>query len=58
MSIKETLLLVKILLSNNILIIEKHCNLEKITKTVYIIAIPLKLIGSTGSPVCAIAIEE
>ena len=49
----------KILLSNNILIIENLCNLEKINRSRFtLVAIPLKLIGSTGSPVRAIGIEE
>jgi arylformamidase len=48
----------KILLSNNILIIENLCNLEKINRNRFtLVAIPLKLIGSTGSPVRAIGIE-
>jgi kynurenine formamidase len=41
-----------------ILIIENLCNLEKINRNRFtLVAIPLKLIGSTGSPVRAIGIE-
>jgi kynurenine formamidase len=50
-------LLVKILIMY-ILIIENLCNLEKINRNRFtLMAIPLKLIGSTGSPVRAIGIE-
>jgi kynurenine formamidase len=44
------------LLSNGILILENLCNLEKISKVGFkLIVLPLKLKGSTGSPVRAIA---
>jgi kynurenine formamidase len=46
-----------ILLSNNILIVENLCNLEKISGVYFkLIVLPLKLRGATGSPVRAIAI--
>jgi arylformamidase len=48
----------KILLSNNILIIENLCNLEKFNSRRFnLIITPLKLIGVTGSPVRAIGIQ-
>jgi arylformamidase len=48
----------KILLSNNILIIENLCNLEKFNgRRFNLIITPLKLIGVTGSPVRAIGIQ-
>jgi kynurenine formamidase len=46
-----------ILLSNNVLIVENLCNLEKISGVHFkLIVLPLKLRGATGSPVRAIAI--
>ena len=48
----------KILLSNDILIIENLCNLEKFnSKRFTLIITPLKLIGGSGSPVRAIGIQ-
>ncbi len=48
----------KILLSNNILIIENLCNLEKFNSGRFTLIItPLKLIGISGSPVRAIGIQ-
>jgi arylformamidase len=48
----------KILLSNNILIIENLCNLEKFhSRRFTLIITPLKLIGISGSPVRAIGIQ-
>jgi arylformamidase len=49
-----------ILLSNNILIIENLCNLEKLNCQLpfTLVIAPLKLVGASGSPVRAIAIEE
>ena len=48
----------KILLSNNVLIIENLFNLEKLTTERFtLILTPLKLIGASGSPIRAIAIE-
>jgi kynurenine formamidase len=48
----------KILLSNNILIIENLCNLEKFKSGRFTLIItPLKLIGISGSPVRAIGIQ-
>lgn len=45
------------LLKNNIIIIENLCNLEKINKNNFtFIAVPLKIIGATGSPIRALAI--
>jgi kynurenine formamidase len=47
----------KILLKNGIIIIENICNLAKIDKKKFkLIAIPLKLLGASGSPVRALAI--
>jgi kynurenine formamidase len=47
----------KILLKNNIIIIENICNLAQIDKKEFkLIAIPLKLLGASGSPVRALAI--
>jgi arylformamidase len=49
----------KILLSNNILIIENLCNLEKLHSERFMLVLaPLKLIGASGSPIRAIAIEN
>jgi arylformamidase len=49
-----------ILLSNNILVIENLCNLEKLNNQLpfTLVIAPLKLVGASGSPVRAIAIEE
>jgi kynurenine formamidase len=48
----------KILLANDIIIIENLCNLEKFnTRRFTLIITPLKLIGASGSPVRAIGIE-
>ena len=48
----------KILLANDIIIIENLCNLEKFnTRRFILIITPLKLIGASGSPVRAIGIE-
>lgn len=45
------------LLKNNIIIIENLCNLEKINKNNFtFIAVPLKIMGATGSPIRALAI--
>ncbi len=47
----------KILLKNDIIIIENICNLAQIDKKEFkLIAIPLKLLGASGSPVRALAI--
>lgn len=47
----------KILLKNDIIIIENICNLAQIDKKKFkLIAIPLKLLGASGSPVRALAI--
>ena len=47
----------KVLLKNNILIIENLCNLDKINKKFFkLLAIPLKLHRSSGSPIRALAI--
>ncbi|HEU5460852.1 MAG TPA: cyclase family protein [Nitrososphaeraceae archaeon] len=47
----------KILLKNDIIIIENLCNLAQIDKPKFkLIAIPLKLLGASGSPVRALAI--
>lgn len=49
----------KIFLSNDTLIIENLCNLEKLNnQRLTLIVTPLKLIGASGSPVRAIGIEE
>lgn len=49
----------KIFLSNDILIIENLCNLEKLdNQRLTLIVTPLKLIGVSGSPVRAIGIED
>jgi len=46
-----------VLLSNDILIVENLCNLEKVSGVHFkLIVLPLKLKGATGSPVRAIAI--
>jgi len=47
----------RVLLNNNILIVENLCNLEKISGAYFkLVVLPLKLSGATGSPVRAIAI--
>ena len=47
----------KILLGNNILVVENLCNLQKLPKRRFtFVMAPLKLQGSTGSPVRAIAL--
>jgi arylformamidase len=47
----------KILLRKNVLIVENLCNLQKIPTTRFILVVaPLKLRGSTGSPVRALAL--
>ena len=47
----------KVLLKNNIIIIENLCNLAQINKKNFkLVAIPLKLHGASGSPVRALAI--
>jgi kynurenine formamidase len=49
----------KILLSNNILVIENLCNLNRLNyQNITLIITPLKLVGASGSPVLAIGIEE
>jgi kynurenine formamidase len=48
----------KILLSNNILVIENLCNLNRLNnQNITLIITPLKLVGASGSPVRAIGIE-
>jgi kynurenine formamidase len=45
-----------ILLRNDVLVLENLCNLNKIKSTTFkIAALPLKLLGATGSPVRAVA---
>ena len=49
----------KILLANNVIIIENLCNLRKIhNRRFTLLVAPLKLIGASGSPARAIGIEE
>lgn len=49
----------KILLSNNILVIENLCNLFKFNDQRFTLLVtPLKLVGASGSPIRAIGIEE
>ena len=49
----------KILLSNNVIIIENLCNLRKINNRRFTLLVaPLKLIGASGSPAHAIGTEE
>jgi len=50
----------KILLSNNVLVIENLCNLEKLSsgQRFTFIVTPLKLVHATGSPIRAIGIIE
>ena len=47
----------KVLLKNNIIIIENLCNLDQINKKIFkLLAIPLKLHRASGSPIRALAI--
>ena len=47
----------RILLKNNVLILENLCNLEKISGIHFkLVVLPLKLKGATGSPVRAVAL--
>ena len=49
----------KILLSNQILVIENLCNLYRVNNEKFTLLItPLKLVGASGSPIRAIGIEE
>jgi arylformamidase len=49
----------KMLLSNEILVIENLCNLYKFTNEKFTLLVtPLKLAGASGSPIRAIGIEE
>src|SRR5215216_3233480 len=49
----------KMLLSNEILVIENLCNLYKFTNRKFMLLVtPLKLAGASGSPIRAIGIEE
>jgi kynurenine formamidase len=49
----------KMLLSNEILVIENLCNLYKFTNgKLTLLVTPLKLVGASGSPIRAIGIEE
>ena len=49
----------KMLLSNEILVIENLCNLYKFTNGKFtFLVMPLKLAGASGSPIRAIGIEE
>jgi arylformamidase len=49
----------KMLLSNEILVIENLCNLYKLTNGKFTLLVtPLKLAGASGSPIRAIGIEE
>jgi arylformamidase len=49
----------KMLLSNEILVIENLCNLYKFTNGKFTLLVtPLKLAGASGSPIRAIGIEE
>jgi len=49
----------KMLLSNQILVIENLCNLYKFNNEKFTLIItPLKLVGASGSPIRAIGIEE
>jgi arylformamidase len=49
----------KMLLSNEILVIENLCNLYKFTNRKFMLLVtPLKLAGASGSPLRAIGIEE
>jgi kynurenine formamidase len=49
----------KLLLSNEILIVENLCNLGKIDNQNFtLIMTPLRLSGASGSPIRAIAIDE
>lgn len=45
------------LLTNDIIIIENLCNLDKINKSIFtLLTLPLKLVNATGSPIRALAI--
>lgn len=49
----------KILLSNQVLVVENMCNLEKLQDQYFsLIVTPLKLSGASGSPVRAIAVDR
>jgi kynurenine formamidase len=49
----------KILLSNQVLVVENLCNLEKLQDQYFtLIVTPLKLSGASGSPVRAIAVDR
>jgi arylformamidase len=49
----------KLLLSNEILIVENLCNLDKLNCQYFtLIMMPLKLSGASGSPIRAIAVEK
>ena len=49
----------EILLSNQILVVENLCNLNKFTNMKFnLIITPLKFVGASGSPIRAIGIEE
>ena len=49
----------KMLLSNQILVIENLCNLYRLNNEKFTLIItPLKLVGASGSPIRAIGIEE
>jgi len=49
----------KLLLSNEILIVENLCNLDKLNCQYFtLIMTPLKLSGASGSPIRAIAVEK
>jgi kynurenine formamidase len=49
----------KVLLSNQILVIENLCNLYRLDNQKFTLLItPLKLVGASGSPIRAIGIEE
>lgn len=49
----------KMLLSNQILVIENLCNLYRFNNEKFtLLIIPLKLVGASGSPIRAIGIEE
>jgi len=49
----------KILLSKDILVVENLCNLDKLSSQYFkIIMLPLNLLGASGSPIRAIAVEK
>jgi len=49
----------KILLSNQVLVVENLCNLEKVHDQYFtLILMPLKLSGASGSPVRAVAVDR